>query len=117
MPTYLYKREDNSTFEIEQRITEPALTMCPTTGKSVQRLISKGTGLVFKGSGFYQTDYVRSATNGDTSSDPSTSEEKATSEKKSDSKSGSTSTTDAGSTGGSDSGSGKSASDSKNTEK
>ena len=59
MPTYLYKREDDSTFEIEQRITDPALKECPTTGQSVKRLISPGAGLVFKGSGFYLTDYAR----------------------------------------------------------
>lgn len=59
MPTYEYKREDGSTFEIEQRITAPSLTVCPTTGQKVKRIISSGAGLVFKGSGFYQTDYVR----------------------------------------------------------
>ena len=59
MPTYLYRRKDGSTFEIEQKITEPALINCPTTGQSVTRLISGGAGLVFKGSGFYITDYAR----------------------------------------------------------
>jgi putative FmdB family regulatory protein len=73
MPTYVYKREDGSTFEIEQRITEPALKVCPTTGQKVKRIISTPAGLLFKGSGFYLTDYARSATpkpSGDTS--PST---------------------------------------------
>ncbi len=59
MPTYLYKRDDGSTFEIEQRITDARLTVCPTTGQPVTRLISGGAGLVFKGSGFYATDYAR----------------------------------------------------------
>lgn len=59
MPTYEYKREDGSTFEIDQRITEDALKVCPTTGQPVKRLISGGAGLVFKGSGFYLTDYAR----------------------------------------------------------
>jgi len=67
MPTYEYKREDGSTFEYEQRITDDALTECPTTGQKVKRLISGGAGLVFKGSGFYLTDYARK------SSSPSTS--------------------------------------------
>lgn len=58
MPTYIYRREDGSTFEVEQRITEPALETCPTTGQSVRRVIS-GAGLIFKGSGFYLTDYAR----------------------------------------------------------
>jgi len=71
MPTYLYKREDGSTFEIEQRITAPVLETCPTTGQPVKRLISKGAGLIFKGSGFYLTDYVRSADGSQNSSDRS----------------------------------------------
>lgn len=59
MPTYVYRREDGTTFELEQRITEPALEVCPTTGQTVKRVIS-GAGLIFKGSGFYLTDYARS---------------------------------------------------------
>lgn len=58
MPTYVYRREDGTTFELEQRITESALDVCPTTGQRVQRVIS-GAGLIFKGSGFYLTDYAR----------------------------------------------------------
>ena len=38
MPTYVYRREDGSTFEIQQRITEPTLKSCPTTGQPVTRL-------------------------------------------------------------------------------
>ena len=60
MPTYVYKREDGTTFEIEQRITADPLTTCPTTGQPVKRVITGGTGLIFKGSGFYLTDYARS---------------------------------------------------------
>jgi predicted nucleic acid-binding Zn ribbon protein len=58
MPTYVYRREDGSTFELEQRISEPALTEDPETGQPVVRVIT-GAGLVFKGSGFYLTDYAR----------------------------------------------------------
>ncbi len=64
MPTYVYRREDGSTFEIEQRITENALEACPETGQKVERLITGSAGLIFKGSGFYLTDYVRSDGNG-----------------------------------------------------
>ena len=63
MPTYVYRREDGSTFETQQRITEPALDVCPTTGQKVKRVISSA-GVIFKGSGFYQTDYVRNKKNG-----------------------------------------------------
>ena len=59
MPTYVYRREDGTIFEIEQRITEDALETCPTTGQGVKRVITGGTGLIFKGSGFYLTDYAR----------------------------------------------------------
>ena len=59
MPTYVYRREDRTTFEIEQRITEDSLETCPTTGQAVKRVITGGTGFIFKGSGFYLTDYVR----------------------------------------------------------
>ncbi len=63
MPTYEYRRKDGTTFEIEQRITAPALKTCPTTNQTVTRLISRGAGLVFKGSGFYLTDYARAGSN------------------------------------------------------
>lgn len=67
MPTYVYRREDGSTFEIEQRITEDALEVCPETGQKVKRVITGTAGLIFKGSGFYLTDYARK--NGASSTD------------------------------------------------
>jgi putative FmdB family regulatory protein len=86
MPTYLYRRQDGSTFEIEQRITDPRLSTCPTTGQKVTRLISGGAGLVFKGSGFYLTDYVRNGKKDqDVSPVPGKKEEKSTAGNASDS--------------------------------
>jgi putative FmdB family regulatory protein len=67
MPTYEYRREDGTTFEIQQRITEDPLETCPETGQDVERIISGGSGLIFKGDGFYVNDY------GSGSSSPSTS--------------------------------------------
>jgi putative FmdB family regulatory protein len=58
MPTYVYRREDGTTFEVVQRISDEPLTLDPDTGQPVQRVIS-GAGLIFKGSGFYLTDYVK----------------------------------------------------------
>ncbi len=81
MPTYLYRREDGTTFEIEQRITEDSLETCPTTGQAVKRVITGGTGLIFKGSGFYLTDYVR----GNGSDKKSTTKSNDSTEKSSDS--------------------------------
>ncbi|BBM69121.1 FmdB family zinc ribbon protein [Rhodothermus marinus] len=82
MPTYVYRREDGTTFEIEQRITDPPLTHCPTTGQRVERIITGSAGLIFKGSGFYLTDYARkgssNGSNGSkTKSTASTSESKS----------------------------------------
>ena len=100
MPTYTYKREDGSVFEYDQRITEDALTTCPTTGQKVKRIISGGAGLVFKGSGFYLTDYVKkngnsssgSAKDSKTSSESSSTSSESSSESKSDSSSSKEST-------------------------
>jgi len=57
MPTYEYKREDGSVFEVFQSMNDDALTNCPDTGQSVKRMISGGGGVVYKGTGFYNTDY------------------------------------------------------------
>ncbi|MGN8225680.1 FmdB family zinc ribbon protein [Gracilimonas sp. BCB1] len=57
MPTYEYKREDGTTFEITQKMSESALETCPTTGQKVKRIISGGGGVVYKGDGWYVTDY------------------------------------------------------------
>lgn len=59
MPTYVYRREDGTLFEVFQRITDEPLTEDPETGQPVERVITGGAGLQFKGSGFYLTDYVR----------------------------------------------------------
>lgn len=58
MPTYDYKCLDcGFTFEHFQRITEEPLSNCPNCNGHVKRLIGAGAGPIFKGSGFYQTDY------------------------------------------------------------
>lgn len=56
MPVYVYRNlKTGETFELEQRITESALTEHPETGEPVKRLIQP-VGIAFKGSGFYVTD-------------------------------------------------------------
>lgn len=57
MPTYDYQCEKCGTFECVQRMSDPHLAKCPTCGGPVRRLISPGGGLIFKGTGFYITDY------------------------------------------------------------
>lgn len=71
MPTYEYKREDDTTFEISQRMNEDSLTICPTTGQKVKRVISGGSGVVYKGEGWYVTDY-KNGGNKDASASPET---------------------------------------------
>jgi len=58
MPTYDYCcLTCGHQFENFQPMTSKPLKKCPKCGKKVERLIGGGAGIVFKGSGFYQTDY------------------------------------------------------------
>jgi putative FmdB family regulatory protein len=58
MPTYEYEcQECGNTFEKFQSMTAEPLKNCPECKGRVQRLIGTGAGLIFKGSGFYITDY------------------------------------------------------------
>lgn len=58
MPTYEYEcLKCEHKFEARQSITESPLKKCPVCGEAVKKLISAGAGIIFKGSGFYATDY------------------------------------------------------------
>jgi putative FmdB family regulatory protein len=57
MPTYEYRCPNGHEFEKFQRITEPPAAQCPACGKEATRMLSGGAGLLFKGDGFYITDY------------------------------------------------------------
>ncbi len=59
MPTYDYKcNECDYTFELFQSMSARPIRKCPECGKrKVERLIGAGSTVIFKGSGFYQTDY------------------------------------------------------------
>ena len=57
MPTYEYQCPEGHRFEKFQKMTDKPRAKCPVCGKSATRKISGGAGLVFKGSGFYITDY------------------------------------------------------------
>jgi len=71
MPTYEYKCPKGHLFEKTfPRITSQRFTKCPVCGKRAERQISGGTGLVFKGSGFYQTDYKRAGEKPETAEKP-----------------------------------------------
>jgi putative FmdB family regulatory protein len=57
MPTYEYECPEGHTFEKFQKISDKPRAKCPVCGKPGTRKISGGAGLVFRGSGFYITDY------------------------------------------------------------
>ena len=59
MPTYDYLCDDcGHEFEFFQSITGPVRRKCPECGElKLKRLIGTGGAVIFKGSGFYQTDY------------------------------------------------------------
>lgn len=84
MPIYVYKNlATGETFEVQQRITEPALTEHPDTGEPVKRMIQP-VGIAFKGSGFYVTD---SRSNGKGNGKASPAKSEAATESKGETKS------------------------------
>ena len=105
MPTYEYKCENcGHQFEQFQSITSKPLRVCPECGQNtLNRLIGAGSGIIFKGSGFYSTDYrndsykkaaasdkktsFKSTDKKDTKKPESTTSEKTSSQKKDTTKS------------------------------
>ena len=64
MPTYEYKcLECNHIFEVFQTMNAEPVKECPKCNGPVKRLIGSGSGPIFKGSGFYQTDYKNNSSN------------------------------------------------------
>ncbi len=62
MPTYEYMCEKCAhRYEKFQSMSAESDTQCPECGGPVKRLIGAGAGLIFKGNGFYQTDYKKPA--------------------------------------------------------
>ena len=60
MPTYEYECDKcGKRFELFQNMSDAPLQHCPECGGTVKRLIGAGAGVIFKGSGFYATDYRR----------------------------------------------------------
>ena len=88
MPTYEYECEKcKTTFERFQSMKEEPVKKCPECDGPVRRLISAGAGVIFKGSGFYITDYRSESYKQEAKKDKESSkisETKPSSEKKSD---------------------------------
>ena len=57
MPTYEYECAKGHTFDLFQKMTDEPVATCPECGKKARRKISGGAGFLFKGEGFYITDY------------------------------------------------------------
>ena len=90
MPTYNYYCGDCDThFSYFQKMSEAPITRCNNCGGKVNRIITGGTGLIFKGSGFYLTDYKdeKKSTSTNSASTPGDNrEEKKTKPEKKDEK-------------------------------
>ena len=100
MPTYDYECEacDHS-FELFQGINDPVKRKCPICGKSkLRRLFGTGAALLFKGSGFYQTDYRSDSYKKGAAADKPSDSAKKSSDKGSKAKSETASTASATST-------------------
>ncbi|MCX5705769.1 MAG: zinc ribbon domain-containing protein [Candidatus Omnitrophica bacterium] len=60
MPTYDYEcTHCGHIFEAYQQMSDKRIENCPKCDKKVKRLISSGAGVIFKGTGFYDTDYKK----------------------------------------------------------
>jgi putative FmdB family regulatory protein len=80
MPTYEFRCPTGHEFEKFYRSigSAPGIVACPVCGKTAERQLSAGGGLVFKGSGFYITDYGKDGKKPQVSSPPATDAGKAT---------------------------------------
>jgi putative FmdB family regulatory protein len=57
MPTYEYRCPKGHHFELFQKMSDEPRAECPTCGAESERILSGGAGFLFKGEGFYATDY------------------------------------------------------------
>ena len=61
MPTYEYECDKcKHKFDVFQSMSAKHIKKCPECGGKVTRLLGSGSGIIFKGTGFYQTDYKNS---------------------------------------------------------
>ena len=86
MPTYDYEcKKCDHRWELFQSITAKPIRKCPECGKlSARRVIGPGAGIIFRGSGFYQTDYRSESYKKAAEADKKSSDTSSKSESKSD---------------------------------
>ena len=83
MPTYNYYCSScDSHFSYFQRMSDLSLSICEECGGNIERIITGGSGLIFKGSGFYLTDYKEGAKTSDTEKNDEGNVEKSKTDKK-----------------------------------
>jgi putative FmdB family regulatory protein len=108
MPTYEFRCPDGHEFEkFYRKISDaPSSAECPECHQMAERRVSAGAGLVFKGSGFYITDYkkagAKSGEGGEGKSEGKGGESKASESKPSESKGGESKASDKAPKGGAD---------------
>ena len=90
MPTYEYRCPNGHTFDLFQRMSEEPRANCPECGLESERLLSGGAGFLFKGKGFYVTDYrsedYKKAASRESGADAGSTEGAGSSSKESDGK-------------------------------
>jgi putative FmdB family regulatory protein len=65
MPTYEYKcKKCGNVFEVFHSMSSEPVKICPKCGGEVKKLIGSGAGTIFKGTGFYHTDYKNKTSKG-----------------------------------------------------
>jgi putative FmdB family regulatory protein len=101
VPLYEYQCPRCGRFELIKKFSDAPLTVCPTCGSEIQKLLS-APAIQFKGTGWYVTDYARKSSGGsETKKDGSSASKEGSSTKDSGSKdSSTTSSSKEGSTGG-----------------
>ena len=89
MPTYEYEcSKCENLFEVFQSMTDERIKKCPECGGKVSRLFGTGAGIIFKGSGFYETDYRSNGYQSDAKKDSSMSSSVSSDDKKNSAKKG-----------------------------
>ncbi len=82
MPTYDYFCEKcDKTYEFFQSMSDSPIQNCSKCNSKLRRLVSGGTGLIFKGSGFYLTDYAKNKPKKSEKSESKKTEKKLTKKK------------------------------------